>query len=279
MSSAQSEVAKAENFLNKGEINKAEIVLEKYFQTNDQDLNAVAYLGDISGFKKDWDKAISYYKVLVEKEPANAEYNFKYGGAIAMKTLELSKLRAISYIPDLKKHLEKAAKLDPTHVKSRRALVELYMQLPGLLGGSEEKARKYAVELKDLNAIEAALARAFIYKETNNEKEALISFKQALALAEKKSHNKKNNYLNYELGKISAEYNIEHQKGLQLLDTYIQNYNYTDIHGLEWVYYRMAQIQAHLQNKAEAIRLVNKALSFRSDFEQAIREKKRIQNL
>lgn len=87
------------------------------------------------------------------------------------------------------------------------------------------------------------------------------------------------NYLNYEFGKIAAEYDIELQKGLRLLDSYISNYNYKDMHALEWAYYRKAQIHAHLKNKPEATKFIDKALALKGDFEEAKLEKKKIQNL
>jgi hypothetical protein len=37
-----------------------------------------------------------------------------------------------------------AAKLDVKHIDSRWALVMLYIELPGIVGGSESKAQKYA---------------------------------------------------------------------------------------------------------------------------------------
>src|SRR5690606_25697306 len=129
-------------------------------------------LGDIASFEKNWDVALGHYKKLLNHEPSNADYNFRYGGALGLKAINVSKLKAVVYIPDIKKYLEKAADLDPKHIKSRRALVELYMQLPGLLGGSEAKAQRYANELKKIAPLEGALSQAFIFKQTGKENEA-----------------------------------------------------------------------------------------------------------
>lgn len=87
---------------------------------------------------------------MLNSNPSSADYNFRYGGVLGLKAITVSKIKAVVYIPDIKKHLEKAADLDQKHIKSRRALVELYMQLPGLLGGSESKAQRYANELKKI---------------------------------------------------------------------------------------------------------------------------------
>jgi tetratricopeptide (TPR) repeat protein len=276
---AQTDTAVVENLLNKGNIKEAKVILEKGNSSFAGDKYTLAHLGDIAGFEQNWDKALHYYKTLVELEPENAEYNFKYGGALGMKALQVSKFKAVIYIPDIKKHLEKAAKLDKDHVKSRRALVELYMQLPMLLGGSESKAKQFAHELDEIDPLEAALSHGFILKENGNEKEALKHFQKALIHAKNITREKEDNYLNYELGKIAAEYDVDLKNGLKFLDTYLANYNYRDIHSLEWVYYRKAQIQAKLNNKAEATKSINRALAIRQDFSEAKIEKRKILEL
>lgn len=277
----QNELAIGEEFLKNGEIQNAQKILEKRIKIDPNDWKAMAYLGEIAGFKKNWDKAIDYYKVVVANNPSNAEYNFKYGGAMAMKVLEVSKLKALIYIPDLKKHLEKAAQLDINHVRSRRALVELYMELPSMLGGSEAKATKYANELKQIDLLEAALAHAFIYKKSRNEKQAALNFKQALSLSDHIKSVKGKNYLNYELGKIFVENDIDAnpQQSLSLLDAFIKNHNYRDIHALEWGHYRKAQIHMKMKNKNEAKKSIEKALSIRPRFEEARLEKIKIDKL
>lgn len=272
---AQVDTQKASQHLQKGEVQKAKALLNSH----PDDPEAILMLGDIATFEKNWDLALSHYKKLLNRDPGNAGYNFRYGGSLGLKAISVSKIKAVVYVSDIKKYLEKAADLDPKHIKSRRALVELYMQLPGLLGGSESKAQKYANELKKIAPLEGALSQAFILKETGKEKEARALVQKALAQVKNPYSSPDQNYLNYEFGKITAEYNTDLQKGLKLLDTYIANYNYKDMHSPEWAYYRKAQIQAQLKNKDEANILINKALSLRPDFEEAKLEKKKIQEL
>ncbi len=276
---AQGDMATAQLYLQNGEISRSKAILHTRINSNPDDLKAISMLGDIASFEKNWDVALSHYKKLLNKDNTNADYNFRYGGALGLKAINVSKLKAVVYIPDIKKYLEKAAELDPGHIKSRRALVELYMQLPGLLGGSEAKAQRYANELKRIAPLEGALSHAFILKNTGRENEARVLVQKALSQINRPYSTTDQNYLNYEFGKITAEYNSDLQKGIKLLDAYISNYNYKDIHSLEWAYYRKAQIQAHLKNKSEANKNINKALALRNDFEEAKLEKKKIQEL
>ena len=119
----------------------------QHIKGNPNDLKTIEYLGDIAGYAKDWDEALSFYEPLAEEDPQNANYHFKCGGAMGMKALEISRIRALGYIGDIKRYFETAAKLDPVHIEVRWALVEYYIQLPGIIGGSERKAVKYANEL------------------------------------------------------------------------------------------------------------------------------------
>ena len=276
---AQNSISSAKLHLNKGEIHKAKQILEEHLESQPGHLDAISYLGDIAAFETKWDVALSHYKKLLNQDPENAEYNFKYGGVLGLKALKVSKIQAMVYIPEIKKYLEKAAKLDPSHIKSRRALVELYIKLPSILGGSTSKAQNFANQLKNISRLEASISQGFIHKESGDTDEANLQYQKAFSYS-KVSHQKPEfNYLNYELGKIAADNNIELSKGLVFLDAYIKNYNYRDIHSLEWAYYRKAQIQAHLRNKIEAQKLIDKALSLRSGFEEAKVEKKRILEL
>jgi len=236
-------------------------------------------LGDIASFEKNWDVAISYYKKLVVANPENAGFNLKYGGALGKKALSVSKFQAVVYIPDIKKHLALAAEQDRSQIQSRRALVELYIKLPGLLGGSEEKALMYANQLKEVSPVNAYLAKGFIVRESVNIQEALVYYKNAFNKYRSASDNLKSNSLNYELGKVAAELNLEPEYGIQLLDTYIENYTYRDIYSMEWVYLRKAQILANMRDKKDALSYIDKALTLKADFNEAMDEKKRIQKL
>ncbi len=220
-------------------------------------------LGDIASFEKNWDAAISYYKKLIVANPENASFNLKYGGALGMKALSVSRFQAVVYIPDIKKYLSLAAEQDRSQIVARRALVELYIKLPGILGGSDEKALMYANQLKDLSPVNAYLAKGFIIKE--NIKEALVYYKNAFNKYRNTNRNMKSNSLNYELGKVAAELNLESQYGMQLLDTYTKNYSYKDRCSMEWVYLRKAQILANMRNKKEALVYIDKALTLRAD--------------
>lgn len=143
---------------------KAEQVAEDLVNENPNDLEAVELLGDAYGHLKKWDNAIVEYKKLVNAKPNNANYHYKYGGVLGMKALSVSKFKAVGIIGDAKKAFLKAAELDPNHINTRWALVELYMQLPGIIGGSKKKALRYSDELYNLSEVDGYLSKGYIYE-------------------------------------------------------------------------------------------------------------------
>ncbi len=265
---------------------KAETIIVEYLKTSPNNAEAIELLGDTYGHQKQWDKAITSYKTLVEKDAKSANYHYKYGGALGMKALE-NKLKAIGLIGDIKASFTKAAALDKNHIPARWALVELYMQLPGIFGGSKNKSLKYAQELEDLSKVDGYLAKGYVYeyddepelaekyyKMAINEGGSLTCFGKLTALYEKEDQPQKaianieaaqkkhqRNALHYQIGKVAAEYNIELQKGTQCLLTYIENYSAEDGVPKAWAHYRLAQIFMHQKNKDDALKYINLAIT------------------
>jgi len=279
LSFSQSISDKAVFYLEAGDVAQAKSLLNEQVSKNNVDLLVFELLGDIASFEKNWDAAISYYKKLVVANPEKASFNLKYGGALGMKALSVSKFQAVVYIPDIKKHLGLAAEQDRFQIESRRALVELYIKLPGLLGGSDEKALIYADQLNGVSPVNAYLAKGFIVKENEGIEKALGYYKKAFSRYRNLNKIAQSNSLNYELGKVSAELNLEPQYGIQLLNDYVKNYSYKDIYSMEWVFLRKAQILANMKNKKEALANIDKAITLRANFDEALNEKKRIQEL
>ena len=295
----QTSFEKAEKYFAEEQFDKAQPLFERYLKVHPNDSKTREYLGDIASYDKDWDTAISYYSELVEEDDLNANYHFKAGGALGMKALEISRIRALGYIGDIKKHFERAAELDPKHIETRWALVEFYIQLPGIIGGSEKKAINYANQLGKLSPVDGHLANGYIAEYSDRPKDAESYYKQAIAVGgsvhtyEKltelyentnqpqkaletvndclKVHNR--NALHYQIGKIAAQYNLDAELGINCLQKYIENHSVKDGVPKDWAYYRLAQIYKNLGNKQSALEWIDKALVNRPDFKEARKEK------
>jgi tetratricopeptide (TPR) repeat protein len=297
---AQNSFERAETLFQQENFAKARPLFENHLQQHPRDRKTREYLGDIAGYAKDWDTAISYYDALLAEDKSNANYHFKYGAVLGMKALNVNKLLALTYISDIRKSFEKAAILDPTHIEVRWALVEFYIQLPGIIGGSETKAISYANELAKISPVDGFLANGYIAEYSERPKDAEKYYKKAIAVGgsphtyEKLSNLYENtnqpeaaiettsealkihkrNQLNYQIGKIAAQYNLDSELGISCLQEYIKNHSVRDGVPKDWAYYRLAQIFKNQGKKETALFWIDKALSDRPGFEEARKEKK-----
>lgn len=284
---------------------QAKPIFETHLKQNPKDKQTLEYLGDIAIHTKKWDDALAYYKALVQEDESNANYHYKYGAAIGMKALSVNKLLASTYISDIKREFELAAKLDSKHIDTRWALVEYYLQLPGMLGGSEKKAIDYANELLAISPVDGYLANGHIAEHSKRYKEAeqfyikavevggsphtyerLINLYEkdnqpakALATASESLQKHQVNQLNYQIGKIAAESKLQPQYGLERLGHYVENYSKKDELPKAWAYYRLAQINKNLGEKQIALGWIDKALKDIPDFKEAQKEKSLILKL
>lgn len=176
---SQSSFEKAEKLFSENKLSDAKKLFEDYLNTNPNHSKTIEYLGDIAGKEQKWDEAISNYKKLKDKFPSIANYHYKYGGAMGMKAKNANKFKALGMIDDIETAFLTAAKLDEKHIDTRWALVILYVELPGIVGGSEVKSQKYATELMNLSKIDGYLAKGYIDVYFERFTKAEINYKKA----------------------------------------------------------------------------------------------------
>ena len=178
---SQSDFDKGEKLFREEKFEQAQVLLEHVLVTQPSNLKAIEYLGDIAGRNKSWDKALGYYKKLKQLKPTEANYYYKYGGVLGMKAKESSKFQALGMIGEIKESFEKAITLNPKHIEARWALVMIYIQLPGIVGGSETKAIKYSNELLKLSPVDGYLSKGQIEEYFKRYSLAEQQYKKAIA--------------------------------------------------------------------------------------------------
>jgi tetratricopeptide (TPR) repeat protein len=184
---SQTDFEKAEKLYLSKNYDQSKVLFQNYLKDNSNSLKALEYLGDIEGQNKSWDNAIYYYKKLMQLKPSEANYYYKYGGVLGMKAKESNKFKALGLITEVKTSFEKAISLNPNHIDARLALVELYLQLPGIVGGSEKKALLYANEIAQISAVDGYLSKGHIAEYFGRFKEAEVQYKKAVEISKSKN--------------------------------------------------------------------------------------------
>jgi tetratricopeptide (TPR) repeat protein len=169
---AQSDFDKAQKLYDDKKYGQAISLFEKVLAENPSNDKAAEIVGDYYGQAKNWDKAIIYYRKLKTISPKNATYWYKYGGVLGMKAKNSNRFVALGLISDIKFAFEKSLKLDPKHIDAHWASIELYLQLPGILGGSEEKATNFSDNLMLISPVDGHLSKARIAEYQKNLKSA-----------------------------------------------------------------------------------------------------------
>jgi len=184
---AETDFDKAEKLYQQEKWQQAKSLFESYLKENPNNFKAIEYLGDIAGHQKKWDEAIKQYRILKNQFPKTANYFYKYGGALGMKAKSVNKFKALGMIDEVENSFLTAAKLDSKHIDSRWALVILYIELPGIVGGSETKANKYAEELMNLSKVDGYLSKGYIDEYFNRYSKAETSYIKAHEIGNSKT--------------------------------------------------------------------------------------------
>jgi tetratricopeptide (TPR) repeat protein len=176
---SQSNYEKGEKLLEQKKYLLAKPFFVEAIQQNPKNFDAIDKLGEISIHLKEWDEAIKCGNKLKTAFPKNADYWYKYGGALGLKAKNSNKFKALGMLDDIEEAFETAAKLDPKHIGVRWAMVMYYIELPAIVGGSEAKSQKYANELITISKVDGFLAKGHIDSYFKRYEKAEAHYKKA----------------------------------------------------------------------------------------------------
>ena len=224
---------------------------------------------------QDWDTAIDYYERLLDDSP-KAENHFKLGVAAARKSLEVSRFFSVPYIIKARKSVLQAHELQPQEVIFLNLLIQLYAEIPPLFGGSIDFAEKKANELTYIDPVEGGMMQAYIFEIKNNFKASKTKIAEVFQHLKEKFSDpdqwviKLGRNLIFELGRAAAEYQIEPDLGMLLLDHYQKDFGFKDNYPLEWAYYYRSKIYLYKGHAKEAEASLRKALKIKPDFKESL---------
>lgn len=125
----------------------------------------------------EWDKAVKEMENAVRMKPADAEYHLWLGRAYGARAE--NRFFGFNDARRLLKEFKKAKDLAPENIDIRFDLLEFYIQAPGIVGGSSNKAWAEAETIAELNPRAGYTARATIYERKEKWDLALKEYTQA----------------------------------------------------------------------------------------------------
>ncbi len=129
---------------------------------------------------KDYENAFELLAAICDTHPDNFDYQFLYGGVSGILASELPRVKSLPYVSAMKTAFETAGTLKPEALDVQIVLLELYTELPFILGGSNKKALNKLEVVKSLSVIEGFLAEGYYFRSTKKNKEALVAFLNAI---------------------------------------------------------------------------------------------------
>lgn len=136
---------------------------ESYTKNNQKNPVAAYYLGRIFHREGNYEKAIPWFERAVKLDEKNSDYHLWLGRAYGIKAQRAGLLKKVSAAKNVKKEFERAVELNPENIDARFGLLQFYQMAPGIMGGSKDKAKEQAEEIKKRNEHQGHLAFGLIF--------------------------------------------------------------------------------------------------------------------
>jgi tetratricopeptide (TPR) repeat protein len=215
----------------------------------------VLYLAN--GFLQDrrYVEALSHFDQLCDRDPNRFEYQLGRGASAGFFLSGTPSFRSFRYIAKLRSSFEAAVRIQPNSIVARRALLNIYLGLPRLLGGSQSKAEQQIKAIKLINHLEGALAAALLAISINDKSD----FTQQAQMAYLDSkHQFEVNDSRYELAMIASHYFDDAERAIKLLNEFLANVSPADQYPPVFARYRLAELNA---DNAQQLLLVKEEIT------------------
>jgi tetratricopeptide (TPR) repeat protein len=280
-----------------GKTKEATAAFEAILQKDPKNAEAHFHLGRIAFAAQDFDGAAERFNRTIELVPDSSVYHMWVGRAYAQKAIKASNLKRPFIAPTVKREFEKAVALDPKNLDAHFDLARFYVLAPGIMGGSVEKAKAQAAEVKRLDALQGHQCYAMIYEETKQydlaEKEYIAAlkenpgdrktaflvgqhyqnrgrFSEAFEIFEKMARqDPPDRGALYQIGKTAIMSGKNLDRGEECLRLYLQGQPAENEPSLAWAHYRLGMLLEQKGDKPRARAEFSETLKLQPDHDQA----------
>ncbi len=128
-------------------------------------------------------EAVTIGERAIRASPNDARLWLWLGRAYGRKAIEANLLARASWAGKTREAWEKAVELDPTNTEARFDLMQYYLQAPGMLGGSIDKAKSQADAIGRIDPAHGQLALGMIAMTQKDSAGAETAWREAVRLA------------------------------------------------------------------------------------------------
>ena len=159
---------------------EAKARLQRVAESHPEDARAAYYLGRIALMEGNAKEGAQWLERATKADPESARYFRWLGRAYAREALRANKLRGAMLAGRVRGALERAVALDPANIDARTELMQFYLAVPGIVGGSVSKAKEQAAEIAGLNGYRGRIAEGMIAEREDRDEAAREAYQSAI---------------------------------------------------------------------------------------------------
>lgn len=294
ISFAQTSIEKAKSLYEARNYADAEKVLKSIPEKNTDYAAARYYLGRVACDRKDFDAASDYFEEAIKANKKESEYYQWLGDTYGSIAQNANVFKQGLLAPKMKNAWETAVALDPKNINARASLIQFYLQAPGFMGGSIDKAKETAKQILAIKPAEGHRQMGIVFdyekKNAEAEKEYLEMVnadpKYASALAnyyvKQKKYNEAFNLFEealkknpddfvsiYQIGRTAAITGQKLERGEDCLKKYLAYQPKPNEPSLGGANMRLGQIKEKTGSKSEAKKYFETALRLDGSLKEA----------
>ena len=145
------------------------------------DSTAVFSLGRIALARDDGKEAARWFEQAVALDGQSSAAHMWLGRAYGTQAQKAGKLSQIGLAHKTRSEFERAVALDTNNLEARDGLISYFLQAPGFMGGSVEKAKEQAAEIQKRDAFRGTFANARIAEDQKDHAGAERAYRSAVA--------------------------------------------------------------------------------------------------
>jgi tetratricopeptide (TPR) repeat protein len=173
----------AERILALNDLPRAKSEFGAALQRNPRDADALFNLGRIAFIEGRSAEAIGLLERAIKVDPRQASYHLWLGNSLGMEAQRASKVRQPFLAKRVRSAFERTVELDPGSVAAREGLMQFYLIAPGVMGGSEPRAREQLAEIRRLNPMRGYFGDAMLAARAKDTVAAEKAFREAVGVA------------------------------------------------------------------------------------------------
>ncbi|HET6763265.1 MAG TPA: tetratricopeptide repeat protein [Longimicrobiaceae bacterium] len=165
---AQDPLARGIALFNQRQWAPARRAMQPYAASHPRDARAAYYIGRTYLSERTMDPAVEWLEKSVALNGRVADYHVSLANAYGLQAMNANLLGQAILARKARGEFDAAVALDPANLDAHRGLMRYYMLAPALLGGSTDRARQEAEEIRRRSPWEGAEAFAELHRQAGD---------------------------------------------------------------------------------------------------------------